>query len=227
MFDRNTGLRFSFPAGEVNHFLRRAPGFFDVVCDTGTGTAHAVAHNLAVAPELVIRKSRSAATQWEVWHSALTASEKLVLNSNAAKAADATAWNGTAPGASAFAVGTGANVNANGATFVTYLFATLAGISKVGSYVGNGESQTIDCGFTTGARFFLVKAVNAAGSWWVYDSARGIVAAADPALQLNSTAAEITSADAVDPHASGIIVNQEATCSINASGVTYAFLAIA
>ena len=26
----------------INHFFRRAPGFFDVVCDTGTGSAHAI-----------------------------------------------------------------------------------------------------------------------------------------------------------------------------------------
>ena len=211
----------------IDWVFRRSPCVFDVVCDTGTGAAHVIAHNLTKTPELIIRKSRSAATQWEVWHSALAATEKLVLNSNAAKATDAAAWNSTLPTTTQFTVGTGANVNANAATFVTYLFATLAGISKVGSYTGNGSSQTIDCGFSTGARFFLVKATSATGSWWVYDSARGIVSAADPALQLNSNAAEITSADAVDPTGVGIIVNQEATCSINATGVSYIFLAIA
>ena len=226
-FDSMIGLRASLSAAGINHFFRRAPCFFDVVCDTGTGAAHAITHNLTKAPELIICKSRSAATQWEVWHSALTATEKLVLNSNAAKVTDTAAWNSTPPTATQFTVGTGANVNANAATFVTYLFATLPGISKVGSYTGNGTSQTIDCGFSTGARFFLVKATSTTGSWWVYDSARGIVSAADPALQLNSTAAEITSADAVDPASVGIIVNQEATCSINATGVSYIFLAIA
>ena len=219
----NTGGGYNF----ITHFFRRAPGFMDVVCDTGTGVAHAIAHNLTKAPELIIRKSRGAATQWEVWHSALAATEKLVLNSNAAKATDATAWNSTLPAATQFTVGTGANVNANAATFVTYLFATLAGISKVGSYTGNGSNQTIDCGFSAGARFFLVKATSTTGNWWVFDSARGIVSSFDPSLALNSTAAEVTSADAVDPDPYGIIVNQEATCSINATGVNYVFLAIA
>lgn len=58
-------------------------------------------------------------------------------------------------------------------------------MSKVGSYTGNGSSQTINCGFSNGARFFLVKRTDNTGDWWVYDSARGIVAAADPALALN------------------------------------------
>lgn len=226
-FDSMTGLRASLPAGGVNHFFRRATGFMDVVCDTGTGVAHAIAHNLTKVPELIIRKSRSAATQWEVWHSALAATEKLVLNSNAAKATDATAWNSTPPTATQFTVGTGANVNANAATFVTYLFATLAGISKVGSYTGNGSSQTIDCGFGTGARFVLIKRTDATGDWYVWDSVRGIIAANDPHLSLNTTAAEVTTDDSVDPDASGFIVNQNTATNINVNGGQYIFLAIA
>ena len=100
-------------------------------------------------------------------------------------------------------------------------------MSKVGSYTGNGSSQTIDMGFASGARFFLVKRTDSTGNWWVYDSTRGITAPADPALALNSTAAEVTSADAVDPTNVGLIVNQEATCNINVSGATYIYLGIA
>ena len=211
----------------INYFFRRAKGFFDVVCDTGTGVAHSVNHGLSVAPEFVIRKSRSGATHWECWHSALTATEKLVLNSTAAKVTDATAWNSTLPTSTQFTVGTGANVNTNAATYVTYLFATLAGISKVGSYTGNGTSQTINCGFSTGSRFILVKRTDATGDWYVWDSVRGIIAANDPHLSLNTTAAEVTTDDSVDPDASGFIVNQGTATNINVNGGSYIFLAIA
>ena len=211
----------------INHFFKRAKGFFDVVCDTGTSAAHVIAHGLSVAPEFIIRKSRSGATQWEVWHSALAATEKLVLNSVAVKATDAAAWNSTLPTATQFTVGTGANVNANAATFVTYLFATLTGISKVGSYTGNGTSQTINCGFSTGSRFILVKRTDATGDWYVWDSVRGIIAANDPHLSLNTAAAEVTTDDSVDPEASGFIVNQNTTTNINVNGGQYIFLAIA
>ena len=211
----------------INHFFRRAPGFMDVVCDTGTGAAHAIAHNLTKAPELIIRKSRSAATQWEVWHSALAATEKLVLNSNAAKATDATAWGSTLPTATQFTVGTGANVNANAATFVTYLFSTLTGISKVGSYSGNGGTQTIPCGFTTGSRFILIKRVDNTGDWFVWDTTRGITPTTDPHLSLNTTVAEVTTDDSINQDASGFVVNQNAATNINALGGNYLFLAIA
>ena len=213
----------------INYMLRRAPGFFDVVCYTGTGANTTVAHGLTVAPEMVIVKKRTPAstTGWLVYSSVLGNTKKLYLNTTSASATDSTAWNSTTPTSSVFSVGTNTDCNASGATFVAYLFATCSGVSKVGSYTGNGSSQTINCGFTSGARFVLIKRADSTGSWWVFDSARGIVSASDPALQLNSTAAEVTSADAIDPDASGFIVNQEATCSLNVSSATYIYLAIA
>jgi len=215
----------------INHFFRRAPGVFDVVCYTGVGgTSITVPHNLSAAPELVIVRRRNGLSNWRVRTDGLTSIDYyLNLESTAAQTSGggASLWGNTAPTATHVTFGSGSGVNMIGETFVTYLFATKAGISKVGSYTGNGSSQTINCGFTTGVRFFLVKATSTTGSWWVYDSARGVVSANDPALQLNSTAAEVTSADAVDPDNSGIIVNQEATCSINANGVSYIYLAFA
>lgn len=209
----------------INHFFRRTPKVFDVVCDTGTGAAHAINHNLTVPPELMIRKGRSGATQWEVYSAAIANTEKLVLDSTAAKATDTTAWNSTTPTATTFTVGTGANVNTNAATYVTYLMASLAGVSKVGSYTGNGSSQTINCGFAAGARFALIKRTDSTGDWYVWDSTRGIVAANDPRLSLNTTAAEVTTDDSVDPDSSGFIVNQVAATNINVTAATYIFLA--
>ena len=43
-------------------------------------------------------------------------------------------------------------------THAAYLFASLDGISKVGSYSGTGSAQNIDCGFTNGARFSAYQA---------------------------------------------------------------------
>ena len=213
----------------INHFFRRATGFFDIVCYTGTGAARTVDHSLGVLPELMIVKSRSGDAQpWAVYHIDVGATKYLLLNSASTPSSSSAIWNDTSPTSASFSVGGGNLTNLpTGRTYVAYLFASLPGISKVGSYTGNGSTQTIDCGFSTGARFFLVKSTSTTGSWWVFDSARGIVSSFDPALQLNSTAAEITSADAVDPTSVGIIVNQETTCSINATGVSYIFLAIA
>ena len=55
----------------------------------------------------------------------------------------------------------------SGDTYIGYLFATLAGISKVGSYTADATVTTIDCGFSTGARFILIKKLDAHGDWYV------------------------------------------------------------
>ena len=212
----------------INYLFKRAPGFFDVVCYTGTGSLPGVTHNLGVTPELKIIKRRNFATNWVTGGSIIGENGYLFLNTTAALTSSSNYWDGGDDSATVFSVrNTNSMSDSSGGTYVAYLFATVAGVSKVGSYTGNGSSQTINCGFTTGARFFLVKATSTTGNWWVYDSARGIISSNDPALALNSTAAEVTSADAVDADSSGIIVNQEATCSINASGVSYIFLSIA
>ncbi len=210
--------------------FRRAPGFFDVVCYTGTGVARTVNHNLGVAPELMIVKSRSTGLNWYVYHKALgvTGNDTLFLNTDSAAVADSGGyWNNTLPVSAQFSLGTSGNVNTNGATYVAYLFATLAGISKVGSYTGNGSSQTINCGFSTGSRFVMVKRTNNTGDWYVWDTARGIIAGNDPHLSLNTIAAEVTTDDSIDPDITGFTVNQLAATNINVNAATYIFLAIA
>jgi len=124
-------------------------------------------------------------------------------------------------------VGIDSEVNASGETYLNYLFATCAGVSKVGSYTGTGTTLQIDCGFTAGARFVLIKRTNTTGDWYVWDSARGIIAGNDPYLLLNSTAAEVTSTDYIDTYSAGFEISSTAPAAINASGGTFVFLAIA
>jgi hypothetical protein len=230
-FDNNTAINSnalwaSNPAIYWN--FRRAPGFMDVVCYTGDGTAgRTVNHNLGVVPELMIVKSRSATSNWRTYNATDGNAKYMNLQDTDGASTDSTNWNNTSPTASVFTVGTNSNVNGSGRTFVAYLFASVPGVSKVGSYTGNGSSQTINCAFTTGARFVLIKRTNAAGDWYVWDSARGIVSGNDPYLALNTTAAEVTSNDSVDPDSTGFIVNQVAASNINVNAATYIFLAIA
>jgi hypothetical protein len=209
----------------INYLFRRAPGFFDVVCYTGTGSARTISHNLGAVPQLIIVKGRSLGYAWEVYYGDVT--KLLELNQTFAGFGAGTIWNNTAPTSSVFSLGSNITVNENGTTYVAYLFGTVAGVSKVFSYTGNGSSQTINCGFTGGARFVLIKRTDSTGNWTVFDSARGIVAGNDPALYLNSTAAEVTTIDAVDTDSSGFIVNQDATLNLNVNNATYIGLAIA
>jgi hypothetical protein len=211
----------------ANWFFKRAPGFMDVVCYTGTGVARTVAHNLAAVPEMMIVKRRNLASAWLVYTAALGPTKSLFLEQNTGPNTSTLFWNDTTPTSAVFTVGTIASVNNSGDTYVAYLFATLAGISKVGSYTGTGTTQVINCGFTAGSRFVMIKRTDSTGDWYVWDSARGIVAGNDPYLLLNSTAAEVTSTDYIDTAASGFEISSTAPAAINASGGSFIFLAIA
>jgi hypothetical protein len=221
-----TGQINESPRTYINYLFRRAPGFFDEVCYTGTGSATTFSHNLAAVPELMIVKRRSAANAWAVYANNDN-TDYLVLNTTAATADDNTYWNDTSPTSSVFSVGTNNAVNASASTYVAYLFATCAGVSKVGSYTGNGSTQTIDCGFTGGARFVLIKRTDSTGGWYVYDTARGMTVLTDPYLLLNSTAAESATLGSVTTVSTGFALNSTILAAINVSGGTYIFLAIA
>jgi hypothetical protein len=223
----NTGWRqgsFSSGGNSIRYDFRRAPSFMDVVCYTGDGTSNRqLNHNLTVTPELIIAKRRSASQDWVVFGSAVGSNKYLILNTTAASDS-ATIYTSTS---TTFGAQASLSYNTNAVTYVAYLFATCAGVSKVFSYTGNGSSQTINCGFTGGARFVMIKATSTTGNWIVADSARGIVAGNDPALYLNSTAAEVTSLDWIDADNSGFIVNETATIAANTNGVSYIGIAIA
>ena len=221
--DSDTGAINSSGGNYGNWIFQRAPGFFDEVCWSGNGTGNARNHNLTVYPELVISKLRSGGAGFGAWsvqnNINPSAKQTGVLNTTAAFSSSGA----TSPTATVFYP----TDDQSGATYVTYLFASAPGVSKVGSYTGNGSNQTINCGFTGGARFVMIKRTDSTGDWYVWDSARGIVAGNDPYLLLNSTAAEVTSTDYVDTAASGFELTATAPAAINASGGTFIFLSIA
>jgi hypothetical protein len=234
-FDNNTGYQMNAWGGtsqaNINWNFRRAPGFFDVVCYTGTGSATTQAHNLGVVPELMIVKRRNAGSEFDWWpvYSKAPFNDPAVyqLNTTSGAFGLTSVWNSTNPTASVFSVGTSQTTNASGGTYVAYLFASCPGVSKCGSYTGTGALQTIDCGFTGGARFVLIKRYDNSGDWFVYDSARGITSGNDPYLFLNSTAAEVTGTNYVDTTSVGFQVTAAAPAGLNANGGTYIFLAVA
>ena len=211
----------------VHYAFGRAPGFMDVVCYTGNGSnPRTINHNLGVVPELMIVKRRNAAEDWSVYCAYMSSPQSSVLFLNLTDAQDSGTgrWNNTAPTSTVFSL---AGLNTNGGTYVNYLFASCPGVSKCGSFTGNGSSQTINCGFTAGARFVLVKATSTTGDWLVADSARGIVSGNDPYLELNTTNAEVTGEDWLDTDSSGFVVNEVSGSNANTNGVTYIYLAIA
>jgi hypothetical protein len=211
-------------ATDVVHMWKRAPNYFDVVAYTGNGTAgRTVSHNLGVAPEMIWVKQRNAAAVWTVYHSGIGETKHIYLSDASGAVTQTNVWNDTAPTDTAFTTGTYFAVNDNNDTYIAYLFASLDGVSKLGTFTTTSGALDVDCGFSSGARFVLLKKTNAAEDWFLFDSERGIVSGNDPYLYLNDTNAEATSSDPIDPLSSGFTVNG----SFWGSGNTYIFYAIA
>ena len=132
----------------------------------------------------------------------------------------------TAPTSSTFTVATNTYVNASGGDYIAYLFGNANGISKVGSYTGTGSTIDVDCGFTNGARFVLIKRWDSPGNWILFDSLRGIVSGNDPFLALNTTDAQDSNYDAISPYGAGFVITATGPSDVNINGGSYLFLAI-
>ena len=229
--DSDEGIWFNTTNAATSQYgglmFKRAPGFLDIVGYTGTGSARTINHSLGVVPKMMIVKHRSATESWSVYTEAYGNAKTLWLNDNSGGITSTQRWNSTTPTDSVFSVGTDTGTNASGVDYIAYLFGDVSGISKVGSYTGTGNNIDIDCGFTNGARFVLIKRYGGSGEWYVWDSARGIVAGNEPYIELNTQAAENANFDYIDPLNSGFTVTSTANIDLNENGGTYVFLAIA
>jgi len=227
-FDYQDGYSGANLTNYLGYLFKRAPGFFDVVAYTGTGSTLVLDHNLGVEPEFMIVKGRTINAGWWCYHKDVGNTKAVPLNTDGAASTSSFFWNDTSPTATQVTLGAFTHYNVSNQTGILYLFASVPGISKVGSYTGNGGSQTIDCGFSSSARFVFIKRTSDTSNWMLWDSARGITAATnDPFLYLNTTAAQASvSGRDIDPDPSGFALNTNYDW-INLSGSEYIFLAIA
>ena len=212
--------------GFVNYAFKRAPRFFDVATWTGDGvTGRTVNHNLSVPPELMLVKRRTGSENWYAYHKQPGATQSTFLKALAFGSSGV--WNSTEPTATTITLLGDNAVNGLDEKYVGFFWATLAGISKVGSYNGGSADINIDCGFTNGARFVLIKRTDDTGDWYIWDSTRGIGSGNDPYFLLNDGAAQVTNTDYLEQLNSGFTVKSSAPAAINTDGGTYLFLAIA
>jgi hypothetical protein len=230
LFDSNVGYN-DAASNFSKYYFRRAPGFFDTVYYKGNSAARSINHNLEATPELIIAKGANRpGRDWVVYNSSdgLSATHYIpehgvTLNGNM--------WNNTNPTATTFSVSNSSYINQSGYNYIAYLFASLPGVSKVGTYSGSTSNNVdVDCGFTAGVRFVLVHRIDTGmdyRQWYVWDSARGIVSGNDPFSYFNQAQAQVTNYDYIDPLSSGFTITSSAPADLNATGGTYLFLAIA
>jgi len=210
--------------------FKRAPGFLDIVVYDGLSNNTVINHNLEVAPEMIIiRRFEGTGTQnWAVGNFNLN--KDFILNQNQAGGTSMSYLYPSAPTATQFTINANSgNLNNNsGDAYVAYLMASCPGISKIGSYTGSSNAVNVDCGFTSAARFVLIKRVDSAGDWLIFSTTAGINASGSSEYGIRF-AKETTplNADYINPTTTGFQLSASNEPMINTTGGTYMYWAIA
>ena len=211
---------------------RYSVGIFDCHRYEGNGqSSQVVPHNLGVTPEMIWVKNITGGQNWYCYYPNAPQGKWLILNDNSN-------GDGTAAGIYPFqnlsstsvTYADASNLNSGaywtgGTHYISLLFASKSGIVKCGTFTGNGGSQTINCGFSNGSKFIIIKKTSGVGDWGMWDTYRGINSGGDPRLYLNRNYAQDTHVDTIDYHSSGFTVNE--VQGFNSSGSSYMFYAIA
>jgi len=200
-------------------------GSFSIVGWSGTGIANTkIGHGLGSKPELIILKKRNAANNWIVFFTDTSIGGYLDLT-NAFSANNYSAWlNSIEPTSSVINLNNYSYIEGGvGGEMIAYCFASVAGVSKVGSYTGATPSTvTVTVGFQPS--FIMIKRTDSAEDWKIIDSSRNTFAnslepnesIAEEANNNSSFSSNSTSFTIGDPHG-----------DYNASGGTYIYMAFA
>ena len=189
---------------------------FSIIQYTGTGAIATVGHGLSSAPNCIITKRFDAIEGWLVWFSSLPASNYMYLNSSGTVGTDTNAYKTIS--STTNQIGSDGTVNASGGEYISYVFHSVSGFSKMGSYTGNGSTQSITgLGFQPG--FVMIKGITSADNWFIFDSARGD----SVTLNTNLDAAEYADTGVTSFDSDGFTLGSGA--GENRNGDTYVYMA--
>ena len=180
------------------------------------GTAdQSISHGLSKAPELTIEKELSNATNWTVTTTAIDGSlDYLYLNTSAQKA------NYTVDLPTSSLVDIGRNNEC-----IMYMWHSVPGYSKIGSYYGNGSSDGVYVKLGFKPAWLLVKRVIGSGNGWtIVDNKRNPTNSMDKQLYPNLNYADSTY-DGIDFLSNGFKMRQT-NAWVNTSS-TYLYMAFA
>jgi len=208
-FDYNNGWLNRQGSNESNwqSWMWKRHAGFDVVCyeGDGSGGGRQIRHSLNKVPEMMWLFGAGGSDR-EVYHKGLgggSSPETKSIKLNESDAETITRWQNTAPTNTVFTISN--SLNTDNDKWRAFLFASVDGISKVGSFTNSGGTTTVSCGFQP--RFIIVKRAASSGNWYVYDTIRGINAGGEPTMNLNDNSASTThTADDLDLTSTGFTI---------------------
>ena len=198
-------------------------GYSMVEFTNGASGTSTIAHGLDTAPEFIMLKQTDAATNWVVYNVNGGAGKTLILNGTNTYSADvpASQW-GSVPTSTVFTVTNNSSLTNASSPHIAYCFASKAGLSKVGSFTGNGtSSKIIETGFRVG--WVMLKNTTTNGyKWYMLDDKRG----GSSRLYANDYSSAVTNSTIVKFLENGFeVVTSDA--EVNKSGDTIVYLAFA
>jgi len=207
--------------------INRGDDYFAVVTYTGNGTSQTIS-GLRFQPDFVWIKGRSGATDHALYDAQRGVQSRLESNTTDAQV---TSDNGvTAFNSDGFSIGSLAQVNTNGATYVAWCWKEGAtqGFDIV-TYTGNGvQSATISHGLGVAPAMYICKLRSAAGgSWQVYHRSIGATGTVYLDLTL-ATQTGIAFWNNTAPTSSVFSIGANASSNVNgATHVAYLFAEVA
>ena len=208
----------------LSYMWKRHKGM-DVITWTGDGsTERSINHTMNQAPEMIWCKVRDNITyrNWICLIPGAGPTKYAYLNTTMAPIANIVVWRDFTPTSTIFKIGNAAEVNQNNAEYVAYLFTSVSGICKCGSYTGgDGSNVTVDLGFVP--RFIIIKKVGT-GDWMLFDSTQGLSSTNDPYKELNTNIASTTDNNYLSISGNSMIIN-DGYSNTNTSTSTYAYYA--
>tara|TARA_B100000035_G_scaffold118797_1_gene100748 strand:- start:846 stop:2777 length:1932 start_codon:yes stop_codon:yes gene_type:complete len=204
-------------------FWKKCPGAFDMQRYHGTQASHTINHNLGATPQL-IWICRTTNGSWQGTDAGCTPNKSMAISGTAAVGTDTNGFTGVSD--TTFTLGNNPNLNSSGGSFVAFLWANLSGIIDIGTYSGTGNNIDVDCGFSSGAQFVIIKRQDSSGEWYFFNTALGLVAGNDTFFNNNSSNPN-SSNDYIDPLNAGFTITSTAPTDLNTSGGTYLYMAIA
>lgn len=207
-------------------------GFSIVKYRGGNSASDTVNHGLADA-EMIILKDLTNANHWRVWHKDLDSDKWLYLSLNLAQVSAATDGgiryvdsntfgfiNGTTAGVE--------GVNYASSDYIAYVWKSISGYSKIGSYEGLGTSDVTVSGLGFKPSFIMVKNADAVSNWNIYDTARGTITnRMNNLLYPNLSNAESGAAATmyITVNDNGFVVNNANHLQLNYNGDTFIYMA--
>ena len=199
---------------------------FSVIKYTGTNSSSNFGHGLDTAPELYLIKPLDRVGSWGAYSTATSGLTFGYLNQTSAFTSSALA----PPTGSLIYVDNSEGMGTNYLTgdYICYAFTSKRGVSKVGSYVGNGSTTgpIVTLGFEPA--WLMFKCTTQPGNWIIIDNKRATSNPRTPHLRANSNSADDFGANEyVDFTSTGFQPKGVSNYNNNSSGQTYIYYAVA